>query len=97
MQFDNYDLFLTGSLLGLTVYCFPIDEPIRSGIKAKNHNKSIDKIAFYSEKFGNPKYGTILSGVLYGTGLIIGDDYTRQTGQMLAEAMLFNGLITGGD
>ena len=83
-------------MLGLTAVSFPIDEPIRSGI-AKNHNKSIDKIAFYSEKFGNPKYGTILSGVLYGTGLIIGDDYTRQTGQMLAEAMLFNGLITTGD
>ena len=37
-----------------------------------------------------------MSGVLYGSGLIIGDDYTRQTGQMLAEAMLFNGLITTG-
>ena len=94
-QFDSYDLLITGSILAVTAASFPIDQPIRSGV-ATNHNKSLDKLSFYTEKFGNPKYGTILSGVLYGGGLIFGDNYIRQTGQMLAEAMLFNGIITTG-
>lgn len=94
-QFDTYDLLLTGSILTLTAASFPIDQPIRRSVAA-NHNRSIDNITSYAEKFGNPKYGTILSGLLYGGGLIIGDNYIRQTGQMLAEAMLFNGLITTG-
>ena len=56
----------------------------------------MDKVTDISEKFGNAKYGTILSGALYVGGLIGGDNYTRQTGQMLAEAMLFNGLVSTG-
>ena len=53
-------------------------------------------MSFVTEKFGNPKYGVLLSGVLYGGGLITGDNYIRQTGLMLAEAILYNGLITTG-
>jgi PAP2 superfamily protein len=94
-KFDNSDLFLTGTLLSITAAAMPFDDRIRMGA-LKNQNKTFDKISFATEKFGDPIYGTILSGVLYGSGLIIGDDYTRQTGQMLAEAMLFNGLISTG-
>lgn len=94
-QFDTNDLLLTGTILGLTAAAFPLDAPIRREI-INNQSNSLDRVSFISEKFGNPKYATMLSGALYLGGLVFKDNYTRQTGQMLAEAVLFNGLITTG-
>ena len=94
-QFNKNDFFLTSTILGATALSFPFDEPIRNGT-LKNQSKTLDRVSFVTEKFGDPQYAAMLSGVLYGSGLIIGDNYLRQTGQMLAEAVLFNGLITTG-
>ena len=94
-QFNKNDFFLTSTILGATALSFPFDEQIRNGT-LKNQSKTLDRVSFVTEKFGDPQYAAMLSGVLYGSGLIIGDNYLRQTGQMLAEAVLFNGLITTG-
>ena len=94
-HFDKNDLYLTSAILGIAAASFTLDQPIRTSV-SKNHSKSLDKVAFVSEKFGDPQYGALLSGMLYVGGLIGRDNYTRQTGQMLAEAMLFNGLVTQG-
>jgi membrane-associated phospholipid phosphatase len=95
LHFDKTDFILTGAILGFTAASLPLDQPMRTNI-AKVHGKTLDKVTNIGEKFGNAKYGTILSGALYVGGLISGDNYTRQTGQMLAEAMLPNGLVSTG-
>jgi len=94
-QFNKNDFYLTSTILGLTAMSIPLDEPIRDRT-LRNQSKPLDNISFITEKFGNPKYSAILSGILYGGGLLFNDRYVRETGQMLAEAILFNGLITTG-
>jgi hypothetical protein len=94
-HFDNNDLFLTATILSITAASFPLDEPIRRGT-IKNHNKSLDRVTDISERFGNAKYGLLLSSTLYLSGLISNEIYIKQTGQMMVEALIFNGLITQG-
>jgi hypothetical protein len=93
IHFDNNDLIMLGIVTTATAASFSIDNKIRNGM-INSRNRPMDKITNISEKFGRPFYGTILSGLLYGSGLVFSDNYTRKTGQMLAEAILINGLYT---
>jgi hypothetical protein len=95
VQFDADDYLLTGTILGLTATSTSLDDHFRSGA-LKIKSKTNDRMSNFTEKFGDTRYGILLSGALYGSGLIFEDSYTRQTGQMLAEAILFSGLITTG-
>ena len=70
-----------------------IENQVRSDV-SKMHNKSFDKFNEVTEHFGRPIYGGILSGFLYSTGLIFYDNYVKETGQMLAEAIIANGIYT---
>ena len=94
-QFDKNDLLLTSSILGLTAATFPMDEPLRK-VSLQSQSKILDNISYVTEKFGDPKIGFAFGGMLYGGGLIFGNEDIRETGQMLAEAVLFTGLITTG-
>lgn len=95
LQFNKNDFYLTGAILGVTALSIPVDEPLRK-TALNSKSKSLDNVFYVTEKFGKAKYGAALSGVLYGFGLVVDDDNIRQTGQMLAEALIFNGLITTG-
>jgi len=95
LQFNKQDFFLAGAILGVTAMSIPLDEPIRARA-LRNQSTPLDNISFITEKFGKPRYSAILSGVLYGSGLLLNDRYIRETGQMLAEALLLIGLITTG-
>lgn len=91
--FDKNDLIMTGIIVSLTSASFSLDNKLRNETFF-SHSKTMDRITNFGENFGNGSYGVILSGLLYSTGLIFSDRQTRETGQMLAEAMIVNGLYT---
>jgi membrane-associated phospholipid phosphatase len=95
LSYDTQDFLLAGALIGATSLSLTVDTPIRNRVK-KTRNNTLNDVTYYGEKFGNPKYGTALSGLLYASGLIINDKELRLTGLMLAEAMFLNGIITQG-
>jgi len=84
---------MMGAVIGMTGAAFIIDESVRSSA-LRSQGPQMDKITNVGENFGNAKYGTVLSGALYLGGHIFKDKYVRETGQILAEAMLVNGLYT---
>jgi hypothetical protein len=93
LNFDGNDLIFAGFILGMTGASFNIDNDIRHDI-LKTRNKNLDEIMYYGEKFGRPIYATFLSALLYSTGLITSNDHMKETGQILAEAMICTGIFT---
>jgi membrane-associated phospholipid phosphatase len=91
--FDSNDFLITGVIVALTVTSFTIDNSIRKSV-IKNKNNLMNKVTSVGENFGNAKYGSALSALLYFTGLIFDNQDVRETGQMLAESMLWNGVYT---
>jgi hypothetical protein len=93
LHFDNDDLLLTSLLVAATGAAMSIENQVRSDV-SKMHSNSLDKLNGITEHFGRPIYGSILSGLLYSTGLIFKDHYLKETGQMLTEAIIVNGIFT---
>lgn len=84
---------MTGIIITITGASFSLDNKLRSDVLS-TQNRSLDKITFWGEKFGRPVYATILSGLLYSSGLLFKEKHLRETGQILAEAMIFTGIYT---
>ena len=93
LNFDNDDILLASLVVAATGATMSIENQVRADV-SKMHNKSFDKFNVVTEHFGRPIYGSILSGFLYSTGLIFHDKYVKETGQMLAEAIIANGIYT---
>ncbi|MCW8848503.1 MAG: phosphatase PAP2 family protein [Melioribacteraceae bacterium] len=91
--FDNTDLTMAGIIITMTGASFSLDNQLRSDVLSTKSRK-LDKITYWGEKFGRPVYATILSGLLYSSGLIFKDKHMRETGQILAEAMVCTGIYT---
>lgn len=95
LHFDSQDLILTGIIIGATTVSTSLDNPVRNVVR-KSQSPFFDRITPFGEEFGNPKYGTALSVILYLGGHILQDKELRKTGLMLTEAMFLNGIITQG-
>jgi membrane-associated phospholipid phosphatase len=93
LSYDKKDFILSGLIIGATALSFSVDNPVRNSIRLTRSN-SMDNFTDIGEKFGNPKYGSWLSGILYVGGHVIGDKELRLTGMMLAETIFLNGLVT---
>ncbi len=94
-HFDNEDFITTGIIIGATALSFTLDNPVRNNIR-KIQNSTLDKTANLGSYFGNGIYAAGLSGILYLGGHIFQEQELRKTGLMLTEAIVLNGLITGG-
>lgn len=95
LTMNGDDALLSGLIIGVTLLGTSLDNPIRDLVK-RNHSHELDQLANFTEKFGNPKYGIAISGLLYAGGHLIGDKKLRKTGIMLAQTIFFNGLIITG-
>ena len=95
LYFDNNDWNLFGTISAMTLASLSVDQRVRNGITSTK-SKSLDNITYYGEKFGRPIYGGLLSGLLYTGGIVFKDNYVRETGQILAEALIINGISTIG-
>lgn len=91
--FDWNDYAIVGASIALTGASLTIDNEVRKSIQSTKSN-FMDDFTSVGEAFGNAKYGTALSALLYTSGLIFDDNDIRETGQMIAEAMLWNGIFT---
>jgi membrane-associated phospholipid phosphatase len=91
--FDKNDMLLTGVVLAIAGASFSFDNKIRNEA-INSHNPTLDKITNIGENFGRPIYGSILGGLLYTAGLFTSNNHMKTTGQMLAEAILTNGIYT---
>jgi len=89
------DFILSGLLIGGTALSLTFDDDIRD-VVSTNHNRTMNGITYIGEKLGNAKYGMFLSSTLYLCGHFTGKNAIRETGQILAEAMLYNGIVTTG-
>ena len=93
INFDNDDMIMASVVLAAAGAAMSVENQVRADV-LKTHNSSLDKFNGVTEHFGRPIYGGILSGLLYSTGLIFSDNYVKETGQMLAEAIIANGIYT---
>jgi membrane-associated phospholipid phosphatase len=93
--FDKTDWNMTATITAITLASFSVDSRLRNDMFSTK-SKYLDNVTYYGEKFGRPIYAGILSGVLYSGGLIFRDSYTKETGQILAEALILNGIFTIG-
>ena len=91
--FDKDDMIMTGVILAMTSASFSLDNRVRNQI-SRNHNVTMDNLTVVGKQFGHPVYGGLLSIALYTTGFFTADNYTKITGQMLAEALIVNGIYT---
>jgi PAP2 superfamily len=91
--FDKNDIIITGAVLAIAGVSFSLDNKVRKEV-LNTHNPTMDKITNIGEGLGRPIYGSILSGLLYATGLLTSNNHIKATGQMLAEGILTNGIYT---
>jgi len=86
-------MILVGVVAAMTGAAFSVDSDVRHDVR-KTRNKNLDEITYYGEKFGRPVYGSILSALLYTTGLVTANNDIKETGQMLLESMIVTGIFT---
>ena len=92
-NFNSNEFIFAGFIIATTGASFSIDNDIRRDV-LKTKGRNLDEITYYGEKFGRPVYASVLSVFLYMTGLLGSNDYMKETGQILAEAMICNGIFT---
>ncbi len=92
-RFNGSDWLKTGATIISTAAFMPFDKDIRKEF-AKNHNSTKDKIADAGNGYGNLITPVALGTGIYSYGLFFKDDYVRETGRMIFEAVLFSGIIT---
>ena len=92
-HFNSKEWITSGALI-LTASAFYLkDESLRAYSK-KNHSDINDKIYDAGTIYGNLITPGVIGGSIYIYGLTFKDDYTRVTGRMVFESVLYAGLIT---
>jgi hypothetical protein len=92
-RFSGLDWIKTGAVIFTTAAFMPFDKDIRKEF-SKNHTDTKDKIADVGNGYGNLITPIVLGTGIYSYGLFFKDDYVRETGRMIFEAVLFSGIIT---
>ncbi len=90
---DGPSLWTAGIVTGTTAALFLADVPIRS-FALRSHSSLNDDILNITEQYGATGNAIILSGSIYGAGLVLGTPEIRKTGTMLMESLLWTGVVT---
>ncbi len=93
IRFSSTDWIKAGAVVLTTTAFMPLDKDIRKEFQNK-HNDTKDKIADIGSAYGNIITPVIIGGGIYSYGLFFKDDYIRETGRMVFEAVLYSGIIT---
>jgi len=92
-RFSGSDWLKTGGVMLAAGAFMNFDKDIRKEF-SKVHTSTKDKIADIGNGYGNAFAPVILGGGIYSYGLIFKDDYVRETGRMVIEAVVFAGIFT---
>lgn len=81
-----------GEVVLVTAATSVVDGPINQYWSRRN-DSILNKINDFGYHYGKPYSALTFSGAFYITGLLIKDDWTRETGIMLASALITSGLV----
>jgi PAP2 superfamily len=90
---DGTSLLTAGIAAGTAASLFFADQSVRT-IAARNHSHLNDDVLNITEQYGATEDAIILSGSIYGAGLVLGTPEIRKTGTMLMESLLWTGVVT---
>ncbi len=90
---DGPSLLTAGIVTGTTAALFLADGSVRS-FAGRSHSSLNDDILNITEQYGATGDAIILSGSIYGAGLVFGASEIRKTGTMLMESLLWTGVVT---
>lgn len=93
LHYDSKDFIILGAVTLTTALAYSKDESFRAFGK-KQHSEVNDKIMDGAKMYGELYSPAIIGGGLYGYGLFFKDEYVRETGRMVFEAVLFAGTIS---
>lgn len=92
-NYEIRDWNILSTIFVTSLASISLDDKIKENIQHTKSN-TLNDITAYGEKFGNPIYSGILSVLIYTGGIAFKDNYIKDTGQILAEALLLNGLYS---
>jgi len=90
---DGSSLVSAGIVVGTTASLFIADQSIHS-FAERSHSPLNDNILTAAENYGATGNAFLLSGSIYGTGLLFGSLGIRKTGTMLLESLFWTGVVT---
>lgn len=91
-RFSTRDWTATILVLSGTAVSFTVDERMNSEMQ-RTHGRVGDALADVGYAYGT--YGGITIGAgAYGIGLFAGNDWLRETGRMILEALAYSGILT---
>jgi membrane-associated phospholipid phosphatase len=82
-----------GIVAGTIASLFFADQSIRS-FAERSHSHLNDNILTAAENYGATGNAILLSGSIYGSGLLFGSVEIRKTGTMLMESLFWSGVVT---
>ena len=92
-HFDSKDWIIAGAITGGVFLLFSIDEQARQ-LSERNQSSFGDDIFDLSREYGRAEYGILFSGGMYLGGLGFKDRWTRETGLVVFESILYAGTFT---
>lgn len=92
-RFSGNDWLKTGGVIIAGSALMNFDKDIRKEF-SKGHTNTKDKLADIGNGYGNAFVPVILGGGIYSYGLFFKNDYVRETGRMVIEAVVFAGIFT---
>ena len=90
---NESSLVTVGIVAGTTASLFFADQSIQS-FAERSHSRLNDDIFNVTEQYGATGNAIILSGSIYGAGLLSGSPGIRKTGTMLFESLFWTGVVT---
>ena len=93
LRYNSTDWIKAGATIFTTAALMPLDKDLRKEF-SKNHNDTKDKIADVGNAYGHLITPVVVGSGIYSYGLFFKNEYVRETGRMVFEAVLFSGIIT---
>lgn len=91
-NYDSNNWLTVGTIIGGTALLFTVDKDVRK--YSLDHHSDFNNSLFSVDNYYGNAYTAILSGGLYGIGLISSNQKIREMGLQTTEAFVISGLIT---
>ena len=92
LRWESKDWLKFVAIVGGTTAITLADDPVRAFWNGQD-NKVFDRVNTVGYHYGKPYSGFILSGGLYAAGLLVKNEWARETGMALATSLLTAGIL----